>query len=382
MSIFRLPDLGEGLPDATVREWYVKVGDTVTVDQPLVAMETAKALVDVPSPQNGVIAELHGTVDDVLDTGSVLITFESEKSAQAESASESGDSGTVVGVIDSSETLIAADSIVQATHDGPRVLATPAVRQLATQLGVAIDSIKPAGSCVSREDIKAAAKHVRPKATANPISSFSGDALALNSARRAMIQSMQASQAQVVPVTLTGEANIQAWVGKEDMSCRILKALCAACKAEPNLNAHFDADNATLYRQEHVNCGMAVDTPEGLFVPVIHQADTLNAAEQRDIINRYKEQAASKSIPAADLKGATIILSNIGTVAGLHANPILIPPMVCIVATGRARDAVVPVNGEAQICRLLPLSVTIDHRAITGGELSRFLKALITALEE
>lgn len=381
MSIFRLPDLGEGLPDATIREWYIKVGDTVTIDQPLVAMETAKALVDVPSPQNGVIAKLHGDVDDVLDTGSALITFESEEAADAVSAPESGDSGTVVGVIDSSETLIAADSIVQASHDGPRVLATPAVRQLATQLGVAIDSIKPAGSCVSKEDVKAAAKRVTPKAS-TPTSTFSGDALALNSARRAMIQSMQASQAQVVPVTLTGEANIQGWVGKEDMSCRILKALCAACKAEPNLNAYFDADNATLYRQEHVNCGIAVDTPEALFVPVIHNADTLDASQQRDVINRYKEQAASKSIPAADLKGATIILSNIGTVAGLHANPILIPPMVCIVATGRARDAVVPVNGEAQVCRLLPLSVTIDHRAITGGELSRFLKALISALEE
>lgn len=380
MSIFRLPDLGEGLPDATVREWYVKPGDTVTIDQPLVAMETAKALVDVPSPQNGVIAELHGDVDDLLDTGSALVTFESEKTADTTPATNSGDGGTVVGVIDSSETLIAADSIVQATHDAPRALATPAVRQLAMQLGVAIDSIKPAGSCVSVYDVKAAAKYVAPKTNAKT-ASFSGDPLTLNSARRAMIQSMQASQGQVVPVTLTGEANIQSWLGKEDMSCRILKALCEASKAEPNLNAHFDADNATLYRHQHVNCGVAVDTPEGLFVPVIHQADTLNAAQQRDIINRYKEQAASKSIPAADLKGATIILSNIGTVAGLHANPILIPPMVCIVATGRARDAVIPVDGEPSICRLLPLSVTIDHRAITGGELSRFLKALITALE-
>ncbi len=380
MSLFKLPDLGEGLPDATIREWYVKPGDTVSIDQPLVAMETAKALVDVPAPQDGVIAQCHGDVGDTIDTGDPLLTFVSKnKDASAEAPKASSDGGTVVGVIDDSETLITQDAIAVAQTNAPRVLATPAIRQLALHLGVDIDSLKAPGQCVSTDEVKAAAKRRAPVSQAKK--SFSGDALALSPARRAMIQSMEASQASVVPVTLTGEANIQAWLGKEDMSCRILKALCEALKAEPNLNAFFDADKATLYRQEHVNCGIAVDTPDGLFVPVIRDMDTLSSEQQRSVINRFKEQAANKSFPADDLKGASIILSNIGTVAGLHANPILPPPMVCIVATGRARDMVVPIDGKPSVCRILPISVTIDHRAITGGELSRFLKAFISSLE-
>lgn len=382
MSIFKLPDLGEGLPDAIIREWYVAEGDTVKVDQPLVAMETAKALVDVPAHQAGVIEKLHGAVGDTIDTGAPLITFQSADGA-AETMEK--DAGTVVGNIESSNKSIASEkSSMQQLHtpgQGNALKATPQVRMLAQQLGVDLTAITPSAGYITAEEVKQAAgmgtaKKSRPKVA------LTGNKVALSPVRRAMIKSMEHSHEEVVPVTLVDDANLHAWQGKQDMTVRILRAVQKACEAEPKMNAFFAADEECLYKQPVVNVGLAVDTPEGLFVPVLKDIANRSDDDLRAQIDSFKGYAASKSFPAEELKGATILVSNFGTFAGRYASPVVVPPLVSIIGIGKARVEPAVVNESVQACRQLPLSVTADHRAVTGGEISRFLAALIAALEE
>lgn len=381
MSVFNLPDLGEGLPDATVREWYVKVGDEVAVDQPLVAMETAKALVDVPSPTAGVIDVLHGDVGDEIDTGSPLVSFVSDSPAAPLDTTQ--DAGTVVGDIETSNTVVASEkqnweqSKAPTTTNTSAALATPRVRALAQELGISLDRIAKPGIPVSAADVIKAAS-ILPKTSQH---THAGHPVKLNSARRAMIASMAQSRDHVVPVTLTDDAVLVRWSGKQDTTVRILRAIEHAAQVEPSLNGSFCDLEHTLYQAEHVNIGLAVDTPDGLFVPVLKNTGGQSDSELRETINRFKTQAQEKTFPPNDLKGSTIMLSNFGTFAGRYANPVLVPPLVSIIGIGRARDEIICHDGQPTPGRVLPISVTADHRAVTGGEISRFLAALIERLE-
>ena len=196
-----------------------------------------------------------------------------------------------------------------------------------------------------------------------------------------MAHSMKASHESVVAVTIVDDADISAWPKGTDITYRIIRAVTAACKIEPAMNAWFDGQNLAVDVKKEVHLGLAMDSEDGLFVPVIHHADTRDNVSIRDDINRFKEQVASRTIPQDDLKGATITLSNFGTFAGRYANPIVVPPMVTIVGAGRLREQVVLIDGVAVNHRIMPICVTFDHRAATGGEASRFLKAIIDDLQ-
>lgn len=368
MKIFKLPDLGEGLPDAQIREWYIKEGDFVKVDQPLVAMETAKALVDVPSPYEGVIEKLFGAVDDMIRTGDPLISFIDTTST---SDAERKDTGTVVGNIEAGDKIVADDTFnVKNTtnYNSP----TPAVLALARRRGVDLTSLSTADGQIRMADIKAASK------TASvPFEGFEP----LPAVRRAMILSMEKSHQEIVPVTITDDADIQAWYGQENITIRIIRAIAKACTAEPMLNAYFNGKQMTYKVNKTINIGLAVDTPHGLYVPVLHDVASLSDEAIRTLINQYKQQAETKSIPKEALQGATIMLSNFGTIAGRYATPIILPPMTAIVGIGQLRDDVVAFEGDIVIHKTLPLSLSVDHRAITGGEAARFLKKLIEHLK-
>ncbi len=369
MIIFKLPDLGEGLPDAQIREWYVKEGDTVTIDQPLVAMETAKALVDVPAAQNGVIAKCYGAVGDTIHTGDPLIGFEGEHDHQA---ATQHDRGTVVGNIEMRDQITEDD-----TFGGVAIterLASPAVRTLARRRGVDLSTLAQHNKRIHMSDVKNAAKTAAPTALPDGYQT-------LPAVRRAMILSMTHSQREVVPVTLTEDADVNAWYGTDNVTIRLIRAMAAACQTEPMLNAHFDGKHMAYKLNTEVNIGLAVDTEHGLYVPVLKNVTALSDDTVRTKINLFKEQAKTKHIAQDDLHGATIILSNFGTITGRYATPILLPPMTAIVGVGKLRDEVIAHDGAAVIHKILPLSVTIDHRAITGGEAARFLKALIEALK-
>jgi pyruvate dehydrogenase E2 component (dihydrolipoamide acetyltransferase) len=373
MKIFELPDLGEGLPDAIIREWYVNVGDEVKVDQPIVAMETAKALVDVPSPFHGHIEKFFGEVGDTINTHDPLIGFAGDAKAGARE-----DSGTVVGSIEQGSNL-SMDTIVTTAKatTGHAIKVTPAVRLLAKQLGVDLNQVTgtgPQGS-ISKADVQQAVGH----ATSTAASNEEVKGTPLSGLRRAMVLSMTESHKNIVPVTLCDDADIHAWQD-QDVTVRLLRAIEHAVKVEPVVNSHFYGHTLSIEHFEPINVGMAVDTPEGLFVPVIKDIANKSDDELRAQINRFKSEAQSKSIAKEDLHGATIMLSNFGAFAGRYANPIIVPPMVCILGVGRSRDSLVAVNGQAEVHRIMPLSVTVDHRAVTGGEATRFLKEVMQSL--
>lgn len=361
MSTFKLPDLGEGLPDAEIHEWFVNVGDHVETDQPLVAMETAKAVVEVPSPFTGKVKQLHGKAGDIIQVGSPLIEFESEAKQ---------DSGTVVGSIETSDEVITESAIgVEVSKQAQGIKATPAVRAMAKKLNIDLATISGSGpnGSITIDDLH----------PSNPPAA-SGETL--HSTRRAMAIAMAKAHAEIVPVTICDEADIQHWPEDTDITLRLLTAMTKACQAEKILNSHFDGKTLSQKIHEQINVGIAVDTKDGLFVPVIHDIANQSATELRNNINRFKQKAKTNSFTPDDLKGATITLSNFGTIAGRYASPIVVPPQVAIVGIGKVFAGAVKINGQLEAHDMLPVSVTFDHRAATGGEAARFLAAFLAEL--
>lgn len=366
MSTFNLPDLGEGLPDAEISEWHVKVGDTVKTDQPLVSMETAKAVVEVPAPFDGKVSKLFGDAGDIIKTGNPLVAFESETKS-------SDDAGTVVGNIQSSGETIEDDFIIgsSAPRSATRAKATPKVKALARKYGLDLATIKGTGTndLITLADVEAAAHPLEEGF--EPIKGV----------RRHMVQTMSQSHAEVVPVAIFDDANIGAWDEQQDITVRLIQAICQAAKEEGTLNAWYNGHHSAIKRFDKVQLGMATDTPDGLFVPVIKDACCLSGQEIRQEINRFKQEVTARSVAPESLTGATITLSNFGKFAGRYANPIIVPPSVAILGVGRLRKAVVSEKGEAVIRPVLPLSLSFDHRAVTGGEATRFLGAVLRSLE-
>ena len=375
MKTFKLPDLGEGLPDAIVREWYVKVGDEVTVDQPLVAMETAKALVDVPSPFKGKIEKLFGDVDDTINTGEPLVGFEGEGELEEEARE---DTGTVVGDIKQTGEVLqeSATGVAASKGSASGVKTTPAVRVLAKRLGVNLANVKGSGNngLITKADVENAV-------VTKTITAADPDMTELSPVRKAMAIGMQKSHQEVVPATICDDADIHSWLGKDNITIRIIRSVIAACKAEPMMNAHFDGKNMRYKTFEHVNLGLAVDTPHGLYVPVLKNVDSMSDEQIRVKINEFKEKAKAKTMSPEDQRGATIILSNFGSMVGRYATPVVVPPMTAIVGVGRSRLEIVPINEtETANHMMVPISLSMDHRAVTGGEAARFLQVMVESL--
>lgn len=368
MKIFNLPDLGEGLPDAEIHEWFVKEGDEVALDQPLVSMETAKAVVDVPCPQAGIVVKIYGNPGDVIKTGAPLVAFANEASTHV-------DKGTVVGHLEESTDTSEDNFIIGSAHTNQaRIKTTPAVRMLAKKLNVQLETLTGSGEhgFITREDVQQQAdKNARPPEGFEP----------LRGVRRAMLNSMVQSHHEIVPVSIYDEADIECWSEQTDITVRIIRAIQIACKKEPALNAWFDTAHSARKLIKTLHLGLAMDTEEGLFVPVIHDVEQQSDDALRQIINNYKTTVQNRSIPTDDLKGATITLSNFGKFAGRFASPIIVPPMVAILAVGRMYKGVVSVQGNIETHRILPLSLSFDHRAVSGGEATRFLGIIIDALQ-
>lgn len=367
MNIFNLPDLGEGLPDAEIHEWFVKEGDVVKVDQPLASMETAKAVVDVPCPHGGTIAKLFGKPGDVIKTGDPLVGFAADAAVRV-------DKGTVVGNLEESSEVSQDHFVVGSANPRERIKATPAVKMLAKKLAVNLSAIVGSGEhgLITREDVEKAA-HINSQ----PTEGFEP----LRGVRRAMLASMVQSHQEVVPVSIFDEADIACWKEHTDITIRLIHAIKQACLKEPALNAWFETTHNARKCFDKVHLGIAMDSDEGLFVPVIHEVENYSDKELRNLINDYKIAVRERSVPPENLKGATITLSNFGKFAGRFASPIIVPPMVAILAVGRLYESVVSHNGNFEAHRMLPLSLSFDHRAVTGGEATRFLGAVIESLQ-
>jgi pyruvate dehydrogenase E2 component (dihydrolipoamide acetyltransferase) len=381
MSIFKLPDLGEGLPDAEIREWFVNEGDEVSLDQPLVSMETAKALVDIPSPFAGRVLKCYGKAGDVISTGAPLIEFVLEN-APARPPHATTDTGTVVGTIEATNTLLqeSPTGIVIKTQASTQGRATPTIRALANKLGVDLSQLTGTGArgTITADDVTKAA--VLPSSS-SPSTTPTMIGEPLHGNRRIMAQQMAKSHREVVPVTLVEDADLHRWPENTDVTIRLIQAIVAASKAESILNAHFHGETLSMQLWDEVNIGLAVDTKAGLYVPVIKHVDKKSPIEIREALNALKQKALTQSFSPEDLKGATITLSNFGTIAGRYANPIVVPPSVAIIGVGKSRPTVIAKDGKPVIHTIMPISLTFDHRAATGGEAARFLAALIADLE-
>lgn len=390
MPTFKLPDLGEGLPDAEIVTWHVAEGDMVKTDDPLVSVETAKAVVEVPSPQSGMILRLYAGEGDVVATGAPLVEFAdaivaTEKSARVLPAPER-DTGTVVGNVPTGDELLAETAIAGGSRRRKqgRIKATPAVRTQAKRLGIDLATVTPTGrnGQITQADLAGVGGKSRlaPPADGTRPSLAPGQTVPLRGPRRAMAQSMSLSRDQVALCTLFDDADIHEWLNKRDFTARLLRAVVAGCIAEPGLNGFFDPETMSHQIEARVDIGMAVDTEDGLIVPVIRSVEAKDLDQIRTAVSAVKLATKDRSVAPRDMLNYTITLSNFGTLAGRYATPIMVPPTVAIVGSGKLQHDVVAVMGGIEVHRRLPLSLSFDHRCVTGGEAARFLATMIEDL--
>jgi pyruvate dehydrogenase E2 component (dihydrolipoamide acetyltransferase) len=401
MTTFNLPDLGEGLPEAEIVAWHVKEGDRVEVDQPMLSVETAKAVVEVPSPYAGTIAKLHAKAGDTVETGKPLVDFEgaagAAKAAPAKEARGATDhdpapssagQGMVVGHMASSDEEFVDHAIAGgSTQRRPqgRVRAAPAVRMLAKRLNVALQSCRATGrhGLVSVDDVLAVANVGPGRArTASPSVPGLTDADRLRGTRKAMSQSMSLSRDEIAMCTIFDDADIEAWPKGEDITARLIRAIVAGAQAEPGLNALFDPAGPARKLMSEVHLAIAVDTGEGLIVPVLRDVGAKSPAQLREALNDLKERTRNRSVTPDQMRDYTFTLSNFGTMAGRYATPLVVPPTVAILGSGKLQRDVVAGATVPEIHTRIPLSLTFDHRCITGGEACRFLGAAIADLNK
>ena len=387
MRYFKLPDLGEGLIEADIVEWHVKAGDTVATDQLMLAVETAKAIVEIPSPQMGIIEHTFGEIGDTVHIGEPLVEYQGENdsvsvvgnlSAQSLNAHPQETEGKKSSVEQKKDTFSIGNRNVRdalPTESVQSAQASPSVRGLAKRLGVDIEQIKGSaqGGRISSDDVENAAR----------LDQQLGQSEKLTGVRKTMAKVMEKSHLQVVPVSLFGDAVISAKFAENpsDITIMMAQAIAYACRKEPALNCWFDGDNMSRRLLDFVDLGIAVDTEQGLFVPVLRQVQARDEKDLSQGLQALKQAVIKRNIPPSEMTGASIILSNYGSIriqsadGEVRANPcrygtpIVVPPMVAIVGIGAVYEG-----------NRLPISITFDHRCVTGGEATRFMGYLVEYL--
>lgn len=372
MKTFVLPDLGEGLQEAEIVAWHVVPGDHVVADQPLVSVETAKAVIDIPAPWSGRVVQLFGSPHDVIAVGAKLADIETEGVS---------DTGSVVGQLPPAAT----QSPQVIPHQAPKVAssgtrrASPVVRRRAAALGVELTAITgsgPGGS-ITMMDIESGAARGPAQASLPPTSYEP-----LRGVRRAMADAMAKQASEVVTATLMDEAVTHTWAMGTDPTARLIRSVVAGCRVAPSLNAWFDS--ATRSRRIHgaIDLGIAMESEDGLFVPVIRNVADLSAVDLREALQTLKRQVSERTIAHADLQRQTITLSNFGMLGGRFAVLTVMPPQVAILGAGRIHRAVRPMGERIEVVPVLPLSLSFDHRAVTGAEACAFMAAVVADLSK
>jgi pyruvate dehydrogenase E2 component (dihydrolipoamide acetyltransferase) len=402
---FRLPDVGEGITEGEIVKWLVKEGDSVKQDQPLVQVETDKAVVDLPSPYTGIIMELHGKEGDIIKVGNVLVTIaEPDEAQKAGAVSEKKDYGSVVGRVE------------EAPEEKEEILVVPAVRSLAKELGVDLTKIKGTGpgGRITRQDVEKSASSalgggaaglpagqagmtVAEKGSQRTTDSYGAvEEVPVRGLRRTTAKHLSEAARMMVPVTYTDEADVTALEEikkKEKLMAQergvkltylpfVIKALIAGLRSHPYLNATLDTVRDVIILKKYYNIGIAVDTPDGLMVFVIKEADKKSILDLAKALNELTPKAQDRTISLADLKGGTFTITNYGVIRGLHGTPMINYPEVAILGTGRISGRPVVVDGGIVVRRILPLSLTFDHRVVDGAEAARFMDVVIRHLED
>jgi pyruvate dehydrogenase E2 component (dihydrolipoamide acetyltransferase) len=407
---FCLPDLGEGLEEAELIEWSVNVGQRVKENDVLAKMETAKALVEVPSPRAGTIAVLHGKPGQAIKVGSPLVTYKEEDSDDGHANAggngatheEPRDAGTVVG-------NLAAP--VEPEEQG-KVLAAPAIRRLARELGVEIDQVTGTGigGRVTAADLRAAAHssgktEVAPSRACpalppplSPSPATEGtDRIPFRGVRKTIAEHLRYSVDRAIHFTVMDEADVSALdelrrrlVAASNEKISLLPFVAAAVcrvltgRSGPHfrrLNSTVDDDRQEIVQHKAVHLGIATDTESGLMVPVIRNANQMGVLEISRHIAELAKEARDRSIPPHRLSGSTFTISNFGALGGRFGTPIINYPEAGILAVGRAHEGVVVRQGMLGVGKLLPLSLSADHRVIDGATAATALARIIELLQ-
>ncbi len=378
---FVLPDLGEGITEGEIRKWLVKEGDAIEEHQPILEIETDKAIVEVPSPKKGRVLKINKDIGDMAKVGEVLMAIAEEGEAVGEKtkAEERPKSVSVVGVLPEEE---------------EEILAIPAVRALAKELGVKLETIKgsgPGGS-ITREDVTEASEKAKKIEDQYGIV----ERMPIRGLRRTIAKNLILSQKTTAFVTGMDEADItELWNLREREKKALLdkgihltflpffiKAVHHALAEHPLLNASVDEEREEIIIKKYYNMGIAVDTPDGLMVPVIKDADKKTILELAKEIQDLSQKARERKIKLEEMKGSTFTITNYGHFGGTFATPIINYPDVAILGTGKISEKPWVKDGQIVIRKILPMSLTFDHRVTDGVDSAKFLSKVIQYLED
>lgn len=423
--VFKFPDIGEGIHEGKILEWHVAKGQTVKEGDSLVKVETDKVVADIPSPRTGVIRALFGKVAQVINVGDVLVELEVEGKGDeieiargkptpsrphVEPVEETGFG--VVGQIE----VAHDDAFLPATGEGieedgrishgepQKVLASPVARKMAKDLGVDIRTLRGSGpgGRVMKDDLQRAARS--PKTTASALRNVAPvttepvqsrvEYEELSQIRKTIIARMVQSKFTAPHLTAHEEVEASALVAlRRDLKAAlaergialsylpfVIRAVALSLKDHPKLNCRLDLENNRVIYQRFCNVGIAVDTPDGLIVPVIRDADQRSIVELAEIIADYAARARERKLSLDEIRGGTFSVTNYGSLAGTFGTPIINYPEVAILGVGRILEKPVVRNGQIVPGHVLPLSLSADHRIVDGGDVARFLLDLMKRL--
>jgi pyruvate dehydrogenase E2 component (dihydrolipoamide acetyltransferase) len=419
--IFKFPDIGEGLDEGTIVEWYVKKGEKVEVGQSLVKMETDKVVTDIPSPREGTIAVMYGKEGETINVGDALVEIEiegvegqqaveeSKKIEQEQEAVEEEGAG-VVGTLEvagNNAYLPSSDEgMDEQSEDKPakkrKSLATPVARALAKELDIDINQINGTGpgGRVMKDDIKKFKQQNAYKAP-QQISSAeqTGDLIEtekLTQIRKTIAKNMVESKHNAAHMTVFDDAEVSELIrvrnkfkeqfADEDIKLNylpfILKATALALKKHKSLNSQMDMDKGVMIYKKYYNIGIAVDTPDGLIVPVIKDVDKKSIKQLSLETAEIAKKARERSVSIEDMKDGTFTITSYGSIGGKYAVPVINYPQAGILGIGRMSPQPIVKDGELAVGNTLPLSLSVDHRIVDGGEVTRFLNDIISYLNE
>jgi pyruvate dehydrogenase E2 component (dihydrolipoamide acetyltransferase) len=430
---FKLPEVGEGIETGTVVSLLVSEGDSIEVDQPLLELETDKAVVEVPSSVAGVVREIKVKAGDEVKVGAVVLVVDDEAiEAEAPVQEEAEQPEQEVVEREPDEVEIAAkepdeqeakpveqaDKVPAASEgrpaderevDGARIPAAPSVRRLAREKGVDLREVKGSGILgrISAEDVLrfaegAPAPAAAPQAAAVKLPDFSRwgetERAPMSGIRKATVRSMATAWAAVPMVTHFDKADItefealrkryqskaEAMGAKLTPTAMLIKIVAGALRKFPDFNASIDVEKSEIIYKRYVNVGVAVDTDYGLLVPVIKHADRKSMLELAKELGELAEKARERKLGPEDMQGGNFSVSNLGGIGGHGFTPIVNPPEVAILGVSRASYEPVynQASGEFEARLMMPLCVTYDHRLIDGAAAARFLRWVCQAIEE
>jgi pyruvate dehydrogenase E2 component (dihydrolipoamide acetyltransferase) len=369
---FKLPDLGEGLTEGEIARWLVSEGQEIGEDDPLVEVQTDKTTVEIPSPAGGRVERLLVAEGDVVPVGTVLVVI-----ADGGDRALAQDDGRRAEPAPQREAAAALPER-PAAGGGGRVRATPLVRRLATELGVDLDAVAPTGpqGRVTEDDVRAAADAA--PAAGTPEGAGEGRRVPLRGVRRLIAEHMERAHREVPPVT---------WVEECDFSCvpldrlvaTTLKACALALREHPELNARLEGGDVVLL--ERYDLGFAVQTDEGLVVPVVRGCDRLGVDEIDAEVRRLADAARAGSLRPDELRGSTFTVTSAGRLAGLFQTPIVNHPEVAILSIGRVVERPVVRGGEVVVAPIGHIALTFDHRVVDGVRAAAFGLDVIRRLE-